>query len=279
MVGIRAGSYGREHMKTTSLPVVGMILLQLLVTPALHAEESRPTVGAGVKVGIPQDDTPSAVLVSLQGKDDYSLDGVNFTPLTAKDVFTVSGSGRRGGAPSGATQAPLVLHQGAVLRTGANSRVDVFFRRVGTVVRLQPDTEVKLEKMTRSMQNGAPVLETLLEVRQGRIFTAVRSVVAGSTFAIRNAAGQSVVEGAPPGTIGRYIITADGTQVGEKSSRPSEKVTGGKGITVIMPGQKLDAKEGKPLPAAPPEAVAMLIEFDELHAFLETAHPATAPKP
>ena len=38
------------------------------------------------------------------------------------------------------------------------------------------------------------------------------------------------------------------------------------GVTIIEPGQKLLAKEGKLLPQDPPEAVQTLIEFDEMMA-------------
>ena len=68
--------------------------------------------------------------------------------------------------------------------------------------------------MTVTMKDGLPIVHTLLDLRAGRIFTVVRSAVAGSTLEIRNAAGRSVVEGSG---IGRYIITADGTHVSAKA--------------------------------------------------------------
>ena len=254
-------------MKIATLPAIGLVLWQLLAPSALPAADPKPTSGPGTQVGIPPDDgNPSAVVVSLQGKCDYSLDGLTFTPLTSQDVFILSGSVRSGG-PS---KSPLVLHQNAVVRSGKDSRMDIFFRRIGTTVRLQPDSEVKFEKMSRTQNNGVSTMETVLDLRLGRIFTVVRSVVPGSTFAIRNAAGRSVVEGAPSSGMGRYIITADGTHVADKSSRLPLKLIGEKGITIIDPGQKFDAKEGKLLPLATPESVAMLIEFDELHALMES---------
>lgn len=261
---------------TTLLPAAGLVLLQLLTLPTVPAADPKPTAGAKSQVAIPPDDAnPSAVIVSLQGKCDCSLDGLTFTPLTSHDVFTLSGSGRSGGT----TKSPLVLHQGTVVRAGKDSRIDIFFRRIGTTVRLQPDTEVKFETVSRSPNSGVSTMETVLELRSGRIFTVVRSVVSGSVFAIRNAAGRSVVEGAPAGTMDRYIITADGTQVAEKSSQFPLKLIGEKRITVIAPGQKFDAKEGKLLPVAMPESVAILIEFDELHALMETTLPRGATPP
>jgi hypothetical protein len=194
-------------------------------------------------------DLPQALVLSVNGKCDYSEDGTTFTALKAGRVF----------------------NQGAVVRTGAEARTDLFFRRIGTTVRLQPGTEVKLEKMTRYLKDGQPVMETLLDLRSGRIFTVVRSLVPGSTFEIRNAAGRSVVEGG--GGKGRYIITADGTHVTDKNSVVPLKVIGETGVTVIAPGQKFNAKDGKMFALAAPEAVEALIDFDELDSLAEQLTP------
>jgi hypothetical protein len=192
---------------------------------------------------------PQALVLSTQGKCEYSEDGTTYTLLK---------TGR-------------VCKQGAVIRTGDGGRTDLFFRRIGTTVRLQPGTEVKLEKMTRHLKDGQPVMETLLDLRTGRIFTVVRALIPGSTFEIRNAAGRSVVEGG--GGKGRYIITADGTHVTDKNSAVPLKVVGEIGITVITPGQKYNAKEGKVFDLATPETVASLLDFDELDALAEQLTP------
>ncbi len=198
-------------------------------------------------------DSPQALVLSVHGKCDYSEDGTNFTELKAGHVFK----------------------EGAVVRTSEEARTDLFFRRIGTTVRLQPSTEVKLEKMTRHLKDGKPVMETLLDLRTGRIFTVVRSLVPGSTFEIRNAAGRSVVEG---GGGGRYIITADGTHVTDRDSAIPLKVIGETGVTVIAPGQMFMAKDGKLLDQAPSEAVLMLINLDELQSLAEQLTPSLAPK-
>ncbi|MBI5386960.1 MAG: hypothetical protein HZA90_19990 [Verrucomicrobia bacterium] len=198
-------------------------------------------------------DLPQAVVLSVNGKCNYSEDGKMFAPLKAKQV----------------------LKQGAVVRTGEGARTDLFFRRIGTTVRLQSGTEVKLEKMDRHLKDGKPVMETLLDLRTGRIFTVVRALVPGSTFAIRNAAGRSVVEGG--GGKGRYIITADGTHVAEKGSVVPLKVIGETGITVISSGMKFSAKDGKLFSLTPPEAVESLIVFDNLDSLAEETTPSEEP--
>ena len=176
-------------------------------------------------------------------------------------------------SPSPAWRRPGILEQGAIVRTGEDGRADFFFRRTGTVVRLQASTEIKLEKMTLETKDGLPIEHTLLDLRTGRIFTVVRSTVDGSTFEISNAAGRSVVEGS--GT-GRYIITADGTHVAAAGSVIPLKVIGENGITLVAAGQQFDKKDGKMLAASPTLWVKDMVELDELQA---TADEADAKEP
>lgn len=231
--------------------------LLVLACAALGLSLTNAPLGAQpAKAGVVIEDSenweaPQAVVLSVHGKCEHSMDGATFTALKAGQV----------------------LKQGAVVRTGAGAGAtcDLFFRRIGTTARLQPGTEIKLEKMSRHMKAGQPVMETALDLRAGRIFTVVRSLVPGSTLEIKNAAGRSVVEGG--GGKGRYIITADGTQVTEKNSAVPLKIIGERGITIITPGQRFDAKEGKQFPLATPEAVQLLIDFDELDSLAEQLTP------
>jgi hypothetical protein len=120
--------------------------------------------------------------------------------------------------------------------------------------------------MTLTTQDGLPVVHTLLDLRKGRIFTVVRSAVAGSTLEIRNAAGRAVVEGSG---IGRYIITADGTHVSAKDSAIPLKVIGENGITILAAGEQFAAKDGKTFAVSSSLWVKELIELDELQATTE----------
>lgn len=256
-----------ERLLTLSLAAAGLVALPLDVRAAVQIEDVKRPPGLGLAVQIaPETETPNALVMSLQGKCSYSVDGTNFVRLEAKDVFAMRPASGRANSPS-KTNDWLVLTQGMVLRTEEDSRIDLFFRRVGTKVRLQPGTEVRLEKMERRLKDGLPVMDTLLALKNGRIFIAVRSLVSGSTLEIRNAAGRSVVEGG--GGRGRYIVTADGTHVTEKGSAVPLKVIGETGVTIIAPGMQFSRKDGKMLPLEASEAVKLLIEFDELDALAE----------
>ena len=183
--------------------------------------------------------------LSVLGKCEYCADGVSFADLARGQI----------------------LEQGAIIRTGDGARTDLFFRRTGTTVRLQANTEIRIETMSAEIKNGIPVGHTLLDLSSGRIFTVVRSEIAGTTFEIKNAAGRSVVEGSG---IGRYIITADGTHVTATGSVVPLKVIGESGITVVAAGQQFDKKEGKAFVAPPTLWVKDMIELDELEAATQT---------
>src|SRR5688572_7183584 len=143
-------------LKTGKLLLFASALAWTLLTP-VQAQPARVNIITEPSGDIP--DVPQALVLSVHGKCEYSDDGATFTALKAGHVFK---------------------QQGAVVRTGEAARTDLFFRRIGTTVRLQSATEVMIEKMSRHMKDGMPVMETLLDLRKGRIFTVVRSLVPGS---------------------------------------------------------------------------------------------------
>ena len=231
-----------------------VFMLQLWLPAAANAQEVKQAPELRVQ-STASADLPSAMTVSVIGKCEYSEDGVTFIKL----------------------EKGQSVGQGAIVRAGEESRTDLFFRRTGTTVRLQAGTEIKLEKMTVTIKDGLAVVHTLLDLRTGRIFTVVRSVVVGSTMEIRNAAGRAVVEGSG---VGRYIITADGTHVTAQCSVIPLKVIGENGITVLAAGQQFSAKDGKMLPVDASLWVKDLIQLDELQAATEgIAHDETPVKP
>jgi hypothetical protein len=236
-----------DLVKTFRCASLPLVLWPLFLPAAIQAQDLKPSPDG--------DPRPSAVTLSAHGKCDYSVDGVTFAKLE---------QGR-------------ILEQGALVRTGEDARADLFFRRTGTTVRLQAGTEIKLEKMAVSMKDGLPVEHTLLDLRTGRIFTVVRSPVAGSILEIRNAAGRSVVEGSG---VGKYIITADGTHVTAEGSVIPLKVIGENGVTLVAAGQQFARKDGKMLPVDSTAWVKDLIQLDQVQATDEDLVPDTrSPKP
>ena len=226
-----------KHLLRVAIPLA---MLCLCLPRPLTAEDTKQTPDSSVE--------PNAVSISINGNCDYSADGVTFSKFERGQIF----------------------QQGAIVRTGEKARTDIFFRRTGITIRLQPGTEAKLERMSVTVKDGVPIVHTLLDLRKGRIFTVVCSAIAGDTFEIRNAAGRAVVKGSG---VGRYIITADGTHVSAIGSIIPPKVIGENGITVIAAGQEFPKRDGKMLPLVPSAYVNALIQLDELQAANEGISP------
>jgi CheY-like chemotaxis protein len=264
-------------------PAVSIALTLFCAAVTSNAQEVPrpvPLPPTGLHFVSPNGTVPSGLLASYEpgkaGLNGEQSPPTALAPLPPSNTvmrliaMTLSVRGECAYSDRGATFAPLErnhnLEQGAFVRTGKDGRADLFFRRTGTTICLQPGTEIVLEQMTVTMKDGLPVVYTLLDLHQGRIFTVVRSKLAGSQLEIKNAAGRSVVEGSG---VGRYIITADGTHVSAKGSAIPLKVIGENGITVIAAGQQFDQKDGKMLPVKPSSWVNDIIQEDELQAATE----------
>jgi hypothetical protein len=228
-----------------------IIMLQLCLPPTIGAQGAiQPPTNLRIISSDGTDRTNAsqshairfrAVALRVFGKCDYSEDGVAFTNFERGHVFD----------------------QCAIIRTGEEGRADLFFRRSGTIIRLQAGTEIRLERITISSQDGHPSNHTLLDLRAGRIFTVVRSALGLSTLEISNAAGRSVLEGSGGGS---YIIAADGTHVSALGSVAPLKLIATDGIFFIAAGQQFTRQDGKTLPLARSSFADDLAQLDELQA-------------
>jgi hypothetical protein len=175
----------------------------------------------------------------------YSQDGITFHKLRGRDV----------------------IFEGSVISTDPSGWCDLFLRRTGTTVRVGPDSQIKLLKLSQESQNGVTVMETLLELRAGRIFTVARALVPGSTLEITDVAGHSVIE---TGGLGCYMISAP-TNSSDKLSLTPLRVVSQIGTSIIAPGQSYSAKDSAALSLVPSSWETMLIQLDELEAETDKA--------
>jgi hypothetical protein len=167
-----------------------------------------------------------------------------------------------------------VLFEGAVIQTGKGSWSDLFIRKTGTTVRLAPESQMKIAKLSETSENGVLLLDTRLELRSGRIFTVVRSLAPSSTLEISDAAGHSVIEG---GGLGCFMITAPGPDSAGKLLLTPLRVIAQKGTSVIAPGQSYSAKDGVTLSLIPSSWETKLLQLDELES--ETDKAIAQPEP
>jgi hypothetical protein len=161
-----------------------------------------------------------------------------------------------------------VLYDGAVVRTGKESWADLFVRKTGTTVRLGPESELRVVKLSDSTENGVRVTDSLLELRKGRIFTVVRALEPGCTLEITDAGGHSVITG---GGLGCYMIAAPGPNTGDKLSLTPLRIMSQRGSSIIVAGQEYNGKEGTTLSLLASPWETMLIQLDELEAETDKA--------
>lgn len=106
------------------------------------------------------------------------------------------------------------LPEHAVVRTGPSGTADLFIRRMGTTVRLQPDSEIVLDRSKRPGE-----VTTSIEVRKGDLLTVVYTSIEGSKLVVKNSAGQ-VLHGDVAGH--RFNVAADSIHLAGSEKLASE---------------------------------------------------------
>src|SRR5688572_1719539 len=72
------------------------------------------------------------------------------------------------------------LHQNSVIRTAPGSTVDLFLGVNGPVVRVTESTTMGIDKLTMDSTGAETVIETQLDLRNGRILGNVKKLAAAS---------------------------------------------------------------------------------------------------
>jgi hypothetical protein len=125
-----------------------------------------------------------AVVRGVRGSANYSSDrGANWKPLKV-----------------GAT-----LRQNSVIRTAPGASVDLFLGDNGPVVRVTEDTTLGIDRLTIDRTGVEKIIETQLDLRNGRILGNVKHLAAASKYEVKTPQGVAGIRGT------RYDIRADGT--------------------------------------------------------------------
>lgn len=158
----------------------------------------------------------------------------------AQQEGTVTVTSVRGSAQysdAGGSWMPLkvgkVLKAGAVVKTAADSQVDLFLKQNGPVVRVTADTTLGLDKMLFDDTGAETVVETQLNLVNGRILGNVKKLAAASRYDVK----------VPTGTVG-----IRGTEYDISASGVVHVVTGEVLVTYISPAGKvttMSVKEGE----------------------------------
>ena len=125
-------------------------------------------------------------------------------------VRTVRGSANYStdrGANWKALKVGTSLNQNSVVRTAPGSVVDLFLGDNGPVVRVTEDTTLGIDRLTIDRAGVDKVIETQLDLRNGRILGNVKRLAAASKYEVKTPHGVAGIRGT------RYDIRSDGTVI------------------------------------------------------------------
>jgi len=134
----------------------------------------------------------------------------------------------------------MALPPGYVVRTDANSRVELALGYNNGVIALSPNSEIALDSLTYQYVGLHVVHETQLSLRAGRMFSQVNKLAPGSKYGVKTLRGVAAIGG------GRYAISADGeVQVADGTAVMALRSPDGVNRTLTL-------NEGKALKLADP---------------------------
>jgi hypothetical protein len=98
----------------------------------------------------------------------------------------------------------MTVGRGAVLKTSADSTVDLILQHSGTVLRLTPNSTLSFDKLNKEAAGEEVITETSLNLVEGSIVGSQRKLASPSTFEINLPTGVATIKGT------EYLVRADG---------------------------------------------------------------------
>jgi hypothetical protein len=120
------------------------------------------------------------------------------------------------------------LNQNSVIRTAPGSTVDLYLNENGPAVRVTENTTLGLDRLTIDRTGVDNVIETQLDLRNGRILGNVRKLAAASKYEVKTPMGVAGIRGT------RYDIRADGTVAVTEGSVVVVYIVGGQATKVTV---------------------------------------------
>lgn len=142
-------------------------------------------LGAALLTSTAEAAVGKAVVRAVRGSADYSDGSGSWLPLK---------TGR-------------VLKPGAVIRTSADSQVDLFLDQNGPVVRVTESSQLAIERLSFESTGADTVIDTGLDLRSGRVLGNVKKMAEASKYEVKTPNGVAGIRGT------EYDISADGKVV------------------------------------------------------------------
>lgn len=124
------------------------------------------------------------------------------------------------------------LNQNSVIRTAPGSTVDLFLGDNGPVVRITEDTTLGIDKLTLDNTGAERIIETQLDLRNGRILGNVKRLAAASKYEVKTPQGVAGIRGT------KYDISANGNVSVTEGRVTVVYIVGGQATTAnVIAGQ------------------------------------------
>jgi hypothetical protein len=150
---------------------------------------------------------------------------------------------------------------GSILKTAANSTVDLFLPDSGTVLRVRPDSMLQFARLDMMPAGELTVSDTSLKLLQGSVIGSQRKLNAPSHFDIHTSQTTATIVGT------KYEVNADGAvSVVEGTVRLNYNLPGNKGsvkVTVPM-GYTFDPATGTVVPTTSSYRQNLIAKIDTL---------------
>jgi hypothetical protein len=156
---------------------------------------------------------------------------------------------------------------GVVIQTGKNSWVDLFIRSTGATIRIAPESQLKIAKLSQTMQHGVAVADTLLELRDGHVFVVGRTQAPENTLAVQDSTKVSRVECGGPGSC--LITATPGVAAAKLTITALGVVNPRSGVNAA--GREYRSKNVKTISLLPAAWEAALVQLDELESETDQA--------
>lgn len=154
----------------------------------------------------------------------------------------------------------VVLKAGATIMTQAESQVDLFLDHNGPVVRVTENTTLKLAQLDFIATGTDIVIDTQLDLQQGRILGYVKKTSDSSRYSVKTPQGVAAIKGT------EYDISATGViKVVQGQLVFSYVNSSGQTVTqAVRTGEVFMPTDTRPRPIDPAELDNLLKEFTEI---------------
>jgi len=142
----------------------------------------------------------------------------------------------------------MKLSQGTIIKTGADSTVDLMLPSSMTALRLTPNSSLRLDKLNMEAGYGAPITDTAVTLLTGAIAGTQRKLAAPSRFKINVAGEVATIVGT------EYFVRADGAvsvTSGTVTLNYNLPGNGGSIKVTVSAGFSFDPTTGQVVPTTP----------------------------